>query len=61
MSKMELKKTSIQIYSNVQEALNNASDATGQPNYKLIDMALRKFLGLKTPTIEEQLKKGKNK
>lgn len=49
-------KTSIRFKRDVYITLKNASDATEEPNYKIIDMALRKFFRLPTPTIQDQLK-----
>ncbi|HNF57869.1 MAG TPA: hypothetical protein PKN83_26785 [Leptospiraceae bacterium] len=51
-----LKKTSIQLKHDVYLSLKNASDITGEPDYRIIDQALRKFFRLPTPTIEQQIK-----
>jgi hypothetical protein len=51
-----LVKTSIRFKRDVYITLKNASDATEEPDYKIIDMALRKFFRLPTPTIQDQLK-----
>ena len=51
-----LVKTSIQLKRDVYLSLKNASKTTGEHDYKIIDMALRKFFRLPTPTIQDQLK-----
>lgn len=48
--------TSVKLKRDVYLTLKNASDTTEEPDYKIIDMALRKFFRLPTPTIQDQLR-----
>ncbi len=54
-----LQKTSIQYRKDVFVKLQNMSGITGRHDYELVDQALRKFFGMATPTIEDEIKGAK--